>query len=81
MDDVLNETQFLEKMRSNIKKTYENIDDMFDLIIERIESKKKLVTKFEESISEYEYEPEIATNEEIKRMEQFGEAVKEIIGI
>jgi hypothetical protein len=54
---------------------------MFDLITERVEYKKALIRKFEESVDEYEYEPEIATNEEIKRVEQFGEVVKEIIGI
>ena len=81
MNDILNEKEFLEGIKSEISGIYKKIDKMFDLITERVEYKKALIRKFEESVDEYEYEPEIATNEEIKRMEQFGEAVKEIIGI
>ena len=79
MDDQLNEKEFLEKIKSNMKKQYENIDDMFDLVIERIDSKKKIITKFEKSVEEYEYES--ISKDEIDRAEKFGEAIKEIIGI
>jgi DNA-binding ferritin-like protein len=84
MDDQLNEKEFLEKIKSNMKKQYENIDEMFDLVIERIESIKKIITKFEESVKEYEYDeykPTIMTNEEIKRVKKFDEVVKEIVGL
>jgi hypothetical protein len=81
MNDILNEKEFLEGIKSEISGIYKRIDKMFDLITERVEYKKALIRKFEESVDEYEYEPEIATNEEIKRVEQFGEVVKEIIGI
>ena len=81
MNDILNEKEFLEGIKSEISGIYKRIDKMFDLITERVEYKKVLIRKFEESVDEYEYEPEIATNEEIKRVEQFGEVVKEIIGI
>ena len=81
MNDVLNEKEFLEGIRSEISGIYKKIDKMFDLITERVEYKKALIRKFEESVDEYEYEPQVATNEEIKRVEKFGEVVKEIIGI
>ena len=81
MNDILNEKEFLEGIKSEISGIYKKIDKMFDLITERVEYKKALIRKFEESVEEYDYEPEIATNEEIKRVEQFGEVVKEIIGI
>jgi hypothetical protein len=81
MNDILNEKEFLEGIKSEISGIYKKIDKMFDLITERVEYKKALIRKFEESVDEYEYEPEIATNEEIKRVEHFGEVVKEIIGI
>ena len=81
MNDILNEKEFLEGIKSEISGIYKKIDKMFDLITERVEYKKALIRKFEESVNEYEYEPEVATNEEIKRVEQFGEVVKEIIGI
>ena len=81
MNDILNEKEFLEGIKSEISGIYKKIDKMFDLITERVEYKKALIRKFEESVDEYEYEPEVATNEEIKRVEQFGEVVKEIIGI
>ena len=82
MNDVLNEKEFLEGIKSEISGIYKKIDKMFDLITERVEYKKALIKKFEERVNEeYEYEPEVATNEEIKRVEKFGEVVKEIIGI
>ena len=82
MNDILNEKEFLEGIKSEISGIYKKIDKMFDLITQRVEYKKALIKKFEERVNEeYEYEPEVATNEEIKRMEQFGEVVKEIIGI
>jgi len=81
MNDILNEKEFLEGIRSEISGIYKKIDKMFDLITERVEYKKALIRKFEESVDEYEYEPQVATNEEIKRVEKFGEVVKEIIGI
>ena len=81
MNDILNEKEFLEGIKSEISGIYKKIDKMFDLITERVEYKKALIRKFEESVEEYDYEPEIATSEEIKRVEHFGEVVKEIIGI
>ena len=81
MNDILNEKEFLEGIKSEISGIYKKIDKMYDLITERVEYKKALIRKFEESVDEYEYEPEVATNEEIKRVEKFGEVVKEIIGI
>tara|TARA_Y100000310_G_scaffold84356_1_gene81183 strand:+ start:304 stop:549 length:246 start_codon:yes stop_codon:yes gene_type:complete len=81
MNDILNEKEFLEEIKSKMTTINDIMGEVFDLIIERVTYKKALVTKFEESVEEYEYEPDVATNEEIKRVEQFGEVVKEIIGI
>ena len=81
MNEILNEKEFLEEIKSKMTTINDIMGEVFDLIIERVTYKKALVTKFEESIEEYDYEPDVATNEEIKRVEQFGEVVKEIIGI
>ena len=81
MNEILNEKEFLEEIKSKMTIINDAMGEVFDLIIERVTYKKALVTKFEESIEEYNYEPEIATSEEIKRVEQFSEVVKEIIGI
>jgi len=81
MNEILNEKEFLEEIKSKMTTINDIMGEVFDLIMERGTYKKALVTKFEEYIEEYEYEPEVATNEEIKRVEQFGEVVKEIIGI
>jgi len=80
MNDTINEKEFLEGIKSEISGIYKKIDKMFDLITERVEYKKALIRKFEESVTEeYEYEP--VSNNEMQRVEQFGEVVKEIIGI
>ena len=85
MNDILNEKEFLEGIKSEISGIYKKIDKMFDLITERVEeSIKKIITNFEESVKEYEYDeykPTIMTNEEIKRVEKFDEVVKEIVGL
>ena len=80
MNDTINEKEFLEGIKSEISGIYKKIDKMFDLITERVEYKKALIRKFEESVAEeYEYEP--INNDEMQRVEKFGEVVKEIIGI
>ena len=79
MNDILNEKRFLAEIRFKIKEIYGEIDSIYDLIIERIDSKKKIITKFEKSVEEYEYES--ISKDEIDRAEKFGEAIKEIIGI
>tara|TARA_R100001530_G_scaffold15160_1_gene13552 strand:+ start:187 stop:450 length:264 start_codon:yes stop_codon:yes gene_type:complete len=87
MNDVLNEKEFLEGIKSEISEIHKLhfsfigiIDKMFDSITERVEYKKALIKKFEERVNEeYEYEP--VSNNEMQRVEQFGEVVKEIIGI
>ena len=88
MDDILNEKEYLEEIKSEISEIHKLhllfigiIDKMFDSITERVEYKKALIRKFEERVNEYEYEPEIITNEELERTKKFGEVVKEIIGI
>ena len=88
MNDVLNEKEFLEGIKSEISEIHKLhfsfigiIDKMFDSITERVEYKKALIRKFEERVNEYEYEPEVMTNEELERTKKFGEVVKEIIGI
>ena len=81
MNDILIDEKFLTEIKSKMTIINNAMGEVFDLIIERVTYKNALVTKFEESIEEYEYEPEIATNAEIKRVEQFGEVVKEIVGI
>ena len=87
MNDMINEKEFLEGIKSEITDTYklhsslmEKIDKIFDLITERVEYKKALIRKFEESVAE-EYEYESINNDEIQRVEKFGEVIKEIIGI
>ena len=57
MNDILNEKEFLEGIKSEISGIYKKIDKMFDLITERVEYKKALIRKFEESVEEYDYEP------------------------
>ena len=79
MNEILDEKKFLEEIKSKMTIINDTMGEVFDLIIQRITYKNALITKFEESIEEYE--PEIATNEEIKRVEQFNEVIKEIIGI
>ena len=80
MNDMINEKEFLEGIKSEISGIYKKIDKMFDLITERVEYKKALIRKFEESVTEeYEYEP--INNDEMQRVEKFGEVVKEIIGL
>ena len=79
MNDILNEKRFLEEIRFKIKEIYGEIDSIYDLIIERIDSKKKIITKFEKSVEEDGYES--ISKDEIDRAEKFGEAIKEIIGI
>ena len=88
MNDVLNEKEYLEGIKSEISEIHKLhllfigiIDKMFDSITERVEYKKALIRKFEERVNEYEYEPEVITNEELERTKKFGEVVKEIIGI
>ena len=88
MDDILNEKEYLEGIKSEISEIHKLhllfigiIDKMFESITERVEYKKALIRKFEERVNEYEYEPEIITNEELERTKKFGEVVKEIIGI
>ena len=88
MDDILNEKEYLEGIKSEISEIHKLhllfigiIDKMFDSITERVEYKKALIRKFEERVNEYEYEPEVITNEELERTKKFGEVVKEIIGI
>jgi hypothetical protein len=84
MNDILIDKKFLEEIKSKMVIMNDTMGEVFDLIIERVEYKKALVRKFEESVGElniYEYEPQIGTNEEIKRVEKFSEVVKEIIGI
>ena len=88
MYDILNEKEYLEEIKSEISEIHKLhllfigiIDKMFDSITERVEYKKALIRKFEERVNEYEYEPEVITNEELERTKKFGEVVKEIIGI
>ena len=88
MDDILNEKEYLEEIKSEISEIHKLhllfigiIDKMFDSITERVEYKKALIRKFEERVNEYEYEPEVITNEELERTKKFGEVVKKIIGI
>ena len=81
MNDILNDKEFLEGIKSKMVICNDAMGEVFDLIIERVEYKKALVRKFEESIEEYDYEPQVITNEELERTKKFGEAVKEIIGI
>ena len=81
MNDILNEKEFLEEIKSKMTIINDAMGEVFDLIIERVTYKKALVTKFEESIEEYNYEPQVMTNEELERTKKFGEVVKEIIGI
>jgi hypothetical protein len=81
MNDILIDEKFLTEIKSKMTIINNVMGEVFDLIIERVEYKKALVRKFEESIEEYDYEPQVITNEELERTKKFGEAVKEIIGI
>ena len=81
MNDALNDKEFLEGIKSKMVICNDAMLEVFDLIIERVEYKKALVRKFEESMEEYDYEPQVITNEELERTKKFGEVVKEIIGI
>ena len=81
MNDTLIDEKFLKEIKSKMVVINDTMGEVFDLIIERVEYKKALVRKFEESIEEYDYEPQVITNEELERTKKFGEVVKEIIGI
>ena len=84
MNDILIDEKFLKEIKSKMTIINDAMGEVFDLIIERVEYKKALVRKFEESVDEldiYEYEPQVVTNEELERTKKFGEVVKEIIGI
>jgi len=81
MNDILIDEKFLTEIKSKMTIINNVMGEVFDLIIERVEYKKALVRKFEESIEEYDYEPQVITNEELERTKKFGEVVKEIIGI
>jgi len=81
MNDILIDEKFLKEIKSKMTIINDAMGEVFDLIIERVEYKKALVRKFEESIEEYDYEPQVITNEELERTKKFGEVVKEIIGI
>ena len=80
MNDILNELDFMLKIKDKFKAVENEIGEVYDLLIERALAKQAEIKKFEERVNEeYEYEP--VSNNEMQRVEQFGEVVKEIIGI
>ena len=63
MNDVLNELDFMLKIKDKFKAVEKEIGEVYDIIIERALAKQAEVKKFEEA-----YNAKTLTNEEIKNM-------------
>ena len=63
MNDVLNELDFMLKIKDKFQTIQNEIGDVYDIIIERALAKQSEVKKFEEA-----YKANTLTDEEIKRM-------------
>jgi division protein CdvB (Snf7/Vps24/ESCRT-III family) len=63
MNDVLNELDFMLKIKDKFKTVEKEIGDIYDIIIERALVKQAEVKKFEDA-----YNAKTLTDEEIKRM-------------
>ena len=63
MNDMLNELDFMLKIKDKFKAVEKEMGDIYDIIIERALVKQTEVKKFEEA-----YNAKTLTNEEIKRM-------------
>jgi len=63
MNDILNELDFMIKIKNKFKAVEKEMGDIYDIIIERALSKQSEIKKFEEA-----YKAKSLTNEEIKQM-------------
>jgi len=63
MNDMLNELDFMLKIKAKFSAVEKEMGDIYDIIIERALAKQAEVKKFEES-----YNAKTLTDEEIKRM-------------
>jgi len=63
MNDVLNELDFMLKVKGKFQAIENEIGEVYDLLIERALAKQAEIKKFEES-----YRAKTLTNEEIKNM-------------
>ena len=63
MNDVLNELDFMLKIKDKFQTIQNEIGEVYDIIIERALAKQSEVKKFEEA-----YSANTLTDEEIKRM-------------
>ena len=63
MNDLLNELDFMLKIKDKFKAVEKEIGEVYDIIIERALTKQAEVKKFEEA-----YNAKTLTNEEIKNM-------------
>ena len=63
MNDVLNELDFMLKIKDKFKAVEREIGEVYDIIIERALAKQSEVKKFEEA-----YKAKTLTNEEIQNM-------------
>ena len=62
MNDVLNELDFMLKIKTKFQAVEKEIGEVYDILIERALAKQAEVKKFEEA-----YNAKTLTNEEIKR--------------
>ena len=63
MNDVLNELDFMLKIKTKFQAVEKEIGEVYDILIERALAKQSEVKKFEEA-----YNAKTLTNEEIKQM-------------
>ena len=63
MNDVLNELDFMLKIKDKFKAVEKEIGEVYDIIIERALVKQAEIKKFEEA-----YKAKTLTNEEIQNM-------------
>jgi len=63
MNDVLNELDFMLKIKAKFEAVEKEIGEVYDIIIERALSKQAEIKKFEKA-----YEAKTLTDEEIKSM-------------
>jgi len=71
--DIKSMLKMLNKLDSKLVKVFKLLGDRLEITGDQLDKYEKDFVK--------EYEAKIMTNEELKRTEKFGEAIKKIIGI
>ena len=71
--DIKNISEMLDKLNNNLVKVFKLFGDRLEITGDKLDKYEKDFVK--------EYEAKVITDEELKRTENFGEAIKEIIGV